>query len=376
MMKKLTLSVVFLLISVISVAQKSFSVTIQFPKEVDTQHIRMGYDNGRERIAVPSQFVNNQMTVSGTYFSRYVTLSMLDEEKESFVDMHYFWVDGTNASITFTSKGSNENIFNQSSLKNAYRLDVVGKELQDFTRAELNAYKVFYRHYFSPTYEGEYTDSLARVFDTIYSSLRDKEIEFIKSRPTDYFAFDYFRRTLATDHTAHPDTLLSVFHLFSNEWKGSFEGNELELFLKGKALRKNAMAPIIEAADYYSKDKLSLQNKNYTLLVFWASWCKPCLAEIPQIKTLRSKFSEDDLTIIYVTLDEEVTLFEQAVKKWDLRWSHIFGNKPLIKTFGVLGIPQIFLVDKEGRIAYSREEEKDFSAQLPVLEKLLEDIID
>jgi len=372
-MKNSLIYLVLVFISFISQAQKTFSVKIQFPKPVDTQNVRMGYDNGKERIAVPVKFVENAMTVSGPYYSKYVTLWMLDEGKDSFVDTHYFWVDGTNASITFTTTGSDENIFNKSSLRNAYRLDVVGKELHDFTRTESDAYKAFYRHYFSPTYEGEYTDSLARVFDAIYSNLRDKEIEFIKSHSSQYFAFDYFRRTLATDHTAHPDTLLSVFHLLTNEWKESFEGRELELFLKGKALRKNAVAPIIEATDYYSKDRLSLLNKNYTLLVFWASWCKPCLAEVPMMKALRSRYSEDDLKIIYVTLDDDLAPFEQAVKKFDLRWNHVFGDKKLINAFGVLGIPQVFLVDQTGKIAYSREEEKDFTAQLPVLEMLLKD---
>lgn len=144
-------------------------------------------------------------------------------------------------------------------------------------------------------------------------------------------------------------------------------------FLKGKTLKKDSQAPIIESLDYYSKEKLSLINKKYTLLVFWASWCKPCIAEIPKIKELHKFYQTDNFKIVYVTLDEDSTKFMEAVKKYDLSWNHIYGDKNVIKSFGVLGIPQVFLIDNTGKIMYSREEEKDFKSELPVLEAILKE---
>jgi thiol-disulfide isomerase/thioredoxin len=201
-------------------------------------------------------------------------------------------------------------------------------------------------------------------------NLNNKDIAFVRENGKQYYAFDYFRRNLAPLTQINPDTLMSIFDTaFPNSFKESFEGKELTKFLKGKTLKKNSQAPIIKSVDYFSQEKLSILEEKVTLLVFWASWCKPCLAEIPAIKELRRLYQPDKLDIVYVTLDDDSTKFLGAVKKYNLNWHHVFGDKDLIKTFGVLGIPQVFLIDKTGKIAYSREEEKDY--KLEYLTKLL-----
>ncbi|AFK05634.1 alkyl hydroperoxide reductase/ Thiol specific antioxidant/ Mal allergen (plasmid) [Emticicia oligotrophica DSM 17448] len=355
-------------------AQKPFLVRIQFPKNINVENIRIGYENGNERISFPTKFIDNKITVSGTYYSKYLTLWIYDDLKDSYVNWTYFWIDGSKASISFTTTDTSQNILKKFILKNAFSLDIVGKKHNSFVRTELEQYKNFYEKYFSPNYKGKYTDSLNKVFNGIFLNLCLKDISFIKANGNQYYAFDYFRRNLAPLREINPDTLLSIFNTsFPKSYKESFEGKETEIFLKGKVLKKNAIAPIIKAADYYSKEELSLINKKYTLLVFWASWCKPCIAEIPKIKELHKFYQTDNLKIIYVTLDEDSTKFLQAVKKYDLSWNHVYGDKKFIKSFGVLGIPQIFLIDSLGKIAYSREEEKDFKSELPILEAILEE---
>lgn len=312
--------------------------------------------------------------MSGTYYSKYLTLWIYDDVKDNYVNWTYFWIDGSKASISFTTTDTSQSILKKFILKNVFSLDIVGKKHNSFVRTELEQYKNFYEKYFSPNYKGKYTDSLNKVFNGIFLNLCLKDISFIKANGNQYYAFDYFRRNLALLREINPDTLLSIFNTsFPKSYKESFEGKETEIFLKGKVLKKNAIAPIIKAADYYSKEELSLINKKYTLLVFWASWCKPCIAEIPKIKELHKFYQTDNLKIIYVTLDEDSTKFLQAVKKYDLSWNHVYGDKNLIKSFGVLGIPQIFLIDSLGKIAYSREEEKDFKSELPILEAILEE---
>ena len=116
---------------------------------------------------------------------------------------------------------------------------------------------------------------------------------------------------------------------------------------------------------------ISLDNykSKYILLTFWASWCGPCVEEMPTINLMREKYSTDKFEIISVTLDDDLTKFSEAAKKYNMNWKHIFGDKDLVKKYGVIGIPEIYLIDKTGKIIYKREEEKDY--KLEYLTKLL-----
>lgn len=364
----------FILFSFVAQAQKPFRVKIQFPKNINIENVKIGYENGQERIGIDPKFVDNQTTISGTYYSKYLTLWIYDELKDNFVNWNYFWVAGTSASISFTETNSSLNIFRKHTLKNVQDLRVVGQTHHNFISTEYTAYKTFCEKYFSESFKGKYTDSLDSVFNRIFMNLNNKDIAFVRENGRQYYAFDYFRRQISTLTSINPDTLVSIFDkAFPKSYKESFEGKELIKFLKGKTLKKNSQVPVIESLDYYSKEKLSLINKKYTLLVFWASWCKPCIAEIPKLKELHKLYQIDNLKIIHVTLDEDSTKFIEAVKKYGLSWNHIYGDKNVIKSFGVLGIPQIFLIDERGKILYSREEEKDFTPKLPILEAILKE---
>jgi len=364
----------FILLPFVTMAQKPFSVKIQFPKYIDVKNIKIGYENGQELIGNESKFINNEVIISGIYYSKYVTLWIYDDVKDSFVNWNYYWIEGSSASISFIVTDSSQNIFKKSVLKNAHDLSIVGKSHYYYVNREYKEYKSFYEKYFSESFTAAYTDSLNSVFNKILMNLNNKDIEFVKENGYHYYAFDYFRRNLAPQAQINPDTLLSIFtKSFPNSYKESFEGQELFKFLKGKTLKKDSQTPIIKSIDYFSKEELSFLKEKFTLLVFWASWCKPCITEIPKIKELHKLYQTNNLKIIYVTLDEDSTKFLQAVKKYDLSWNHVYGDKNLIKSFGVLGIPQVFLIDKTGKIAYSREEEKDFTSELPILEAILKE---
>lgn len=375
-MKSILSTLTFLFFFYSATAQKPFSVKIQFPPNINLNNVRIGYENGQERKAVEPKFVNNKLTISGVYYSKYVTLWIYDDLKDNFVNWNYFWIEGPSASISFVIPDSSQNIFRKKILNNAHDLRAVGERHHNFIRTEYKAYKDFSEKYFSENFKGKYTDSLANVFNIFLKNLNDKDIAFVRKNGNQYYAFDYFRRNLALQTEINADTLVSIFDTaFPTSFKESFEGKELIKFLKGKTLKKNSQAPIIKSIEHFSKNELSLLKDKATLLVFWASWCKPCIAEIPAIKEFRRLHQPNKLNITYVTLDEDSTKFLEAVKKYELDWNHIYGDSNFIKTFGVLGIPQVFLIDKTEKILYSREEEKDYDAKLPILGKLLERLL-
>jgi peroxiredoxin len=91
-----------------------------------------------------------------------------------------------------------------------------------------------------------------------------------------------------------------------------------------------------------------------TLIDFWASWCRPCRAENPYVVQIYDKYHDQGFTVIGVSLDKNKMSWERAIKDDGLHWKHVsslkFWQEPIAKLYGVMSIPQTFLLDKKGII--------------------------
>jgi thiol-disulfide isomerase/thioredoxin len=95
----------------------------------------------------------------------------------------------------------------------------------------------------------------------------------------------------------------------------------------------------------------------YTLLQFWASWCVPCRAEIPVLKTLYSTYHPKGLEIVSFSMDNSHTNWLKASQKEGMSWpnvSDLLADKsPVIKSYPVNGIPANVIIDQQGKIVAS-----------------------
>ncbi|MBQ7449608.1 MAG: redoxin domain-containing protein [Paludibacteraceae bacterium] len=94
-------------------------------------------------------------------------------------------------------------------------------------------------------------------------------------------------------------------------------------------------------------------RKEFVLVDFWASWCGPCRASMPQMKQLYDKYGEY-LDILGVSLDNDKDAWTGAIKSLDLPWKHIsdlkgWDSEPA-KKYGVRSIPCTVLINSEGTI--------------------------
>ncbi|MGA8264284.1 MAG: TlpA disulfide reductase family protein [Ignavibacteriaceae bacterium] len=98
-----------------------------------------------------------------------------------------------------------------------------------------------------------------------------------------------------------------------------------------------------------------LLKGKYYLLQFWATWCSPCLAEMPEVRKVYAKLGKSNFTIVSISLDDTVSNLVKYWKKngkmprYNVRLNNGWNDKA-VKYFGIASIPVIILVGPEGKI--------------------------
>ncbi len=90
------------------------------------------------------------------------------------------------------------------------------------------------------------------------------------------------------------------------------------------------------------------------LVDFWATWCGPCVAEIPNVKATYEKLSPKGFEIVGISFDQDKSKLESFVKDKGLAWPQYFDGKgwenKFGQEFGIRSIPTMWLVDKQGNL--------------------------
>ncbi len=115
------------------------------------------------------------------------------------------------------------------------------------------------------------------------------------------------------------------------------------------------MAPEFEAKqlDGSTFRLADYRGKKAVLIDFWATWCPPCVDEIPTIKKIAETYRNQGLEVVGVSLDREEKALRDFVKRENLSYVQVFEKektRTITKSYGVWGIPSVFLIDKNGVI--------------------------
>ncbi len=129
-----------------------------------------------------------------------------------------------------------------------------------------------------------------------------------------------------------------------------------QLVLKGNNLRGGQL------------DVASLRGKT-TLVIFWATWCKPCTEDLPQLKELYRLHRSQSFEIVGVNIDTDISRIAPYLKQHQITWSQIhepggLESKPA-RDYGIISLPTMFLIDTKGQVISRNTTVEELKEELP-----------
>jgi cytochrome c biogenesis protein CcmG/thiol:disulfide interchange protein DsbE len=122
--------------------------------------------------------------------------------------------------------------------------------------------------------------------------------------------------------------------------------------------RESAVSSANTAPNFVLKDldgklvSLSDFKGKVVIIDFWATWCPPCLMEIPHFQSLYEEYSDRGLIVIGISLDQGgVNVVKPFVKSKGMTYPVVMGGRQVANDYGgIRGIPTTFVVDRKGDI--------------------------
>lgn len=149
----------------------------------------------------------------------------------------------------------------------------------------------------------------------------------------------------------------AVYNRLGEKAKNTPKGIELKKNIQAmKRLSPGAPAPAFSLSTP-TGESLSLESLqgHIVILDFWASWCGPCIAEMPTIKDIYEKYKDKGLKVIGISMDNVKTAWTKAIEKVQIPWLHVSSLKgmqrcPVAQAYQVYAIPKLYIIDPQGRI--------------------------
>lgn len=202
---------------------------------------------------------------------------------------------------------------------------------------------------------------MQKIKDTIgikrtYDSLFNFTIDYIKRNDTSVAI-----PLIMLMSTLEDSVERVIFNALPSAVKNSFYGNawkrRYNLANERLGIKEGGIIPDFEFKSGKGESLNILQaikGAKYTLIDFWASWCAPCRAEIPNLKKAYEKFHASGFNIIGIAVKDEKTKWEKAVIEENTGWFQGRDDDMEVwDLFGFVSIPAYVIVDEKGRlIAY------------------------
>lgn len=115
------------------------------------------------------------------------------------------------------------------------------------------------------------------------------------------------------------------------------------------AVSRGLMAPGFELPDLAGR-KVSLEDfrGQFVLINFWATWCQPCLEEMPSLQALHERFRDRKLVVLAVNLNETSADLQDYLAKAGITFPILLDGQAVATRYGTEKVPESYLVDHRG----------------------------
>ncbi len=193
-----------------------------------------------------------------------------------------------------------------------------------------------------------------KAFDDLLAKHKDEKTDDVAVAQILYMKSMVYEQVLG-NHEKSAELVKQLKHEFP-------DSNPVKM-LKQQEEAEKVQAALVEGAkfpDFAEKDvagkPISVSNyKGKVVLVdFWATWCPPCRAELPNVLKTYENYHSKGFEIVGISLDQSEEKLTSFTKDKNMTWQQFFdgkgwGNK-LAAKYGVQSIPATFLLDREGKI--------------------------
>ena len=293
------------------------------------------------------------------------------EEKLAEPEMNLLTVEGINANVIFIAENEKIKItaykdsLRSSKVKGGKENEYFGEYFNEVISSSKEKQKLQQEGMAAMrSGQSETIEVIKNEMEAIDKSSTRKRLALIDEHP-DAMVSTIILNDLIGTGMLTADEASDAFDSLSTKLKESAKGKEIsEVIAKMKAQEiASKLASIGNAAPEFSAptpegDELALKDVlgKYTIVDFWASWCRPCRQENPNVVKLYNKYHDKGLNIISVSLDrpEEKDRWLQAIENDKMDWYHVSNLKywqdPIVRQYGITAIPATYLLDEKGII--------------------------
>jgi thiol-disulfide isomerase/thioredoxin len=109
------------------------------------------------------------------------------------------------------------------------------------------------------------------------------------------------------------------------------------------------------------------------VLNFWATWCPPCIDEIPALNALQQKFPPDRVSVLAISIDTDAAAYQRFLKDYHILFTTARDpSSAIMHMYGTVKIPETYIINPEGYVARKIVSETDWTA--PEMVQYLKDM--